>query len=214
MKKYAIIVAGGVGTRMRSATPKQFLLIEEVPIIVHSIRKFLIADPSVEAIVVLPQAHLGEWEKIRTQYFSGIGIKTTVGGSTRSESVQAGLALVQDESLVAIHDAVRPYVSKETINMAYHSAEQYGSGVAVVNLKDSIRELRLDGASEARDRSNYVLVQTPQTFNSVKLKDSYDKVGDGVFTDDASVYEAAGYSVRLVDGSYDNIKITTPEDLK
>lgn len=213
MKKYAIIVAGGIGTRMKSDVPKQFLRIDGDPIIVHSIRKFLAFDKAVEIIVVLPEVHLKQWDAIAFQYFSDQNIAITSGGLTRSASVMSGLALIDGDGIVAVHDAVRPFVSVETIKSSFQLAEKSGSGVATVSLKDSIREIDGD-SSIARDRSNYVLVQTPQTFRVNQLKDAYEKAGAGLFTDDASVFEAAGYKVNLVEGSYDNVKITTPEDLK
>ncbi|MEP1034732.1 2-C-methyl-D-erythritol 4-phosphate cytidylyltransferase [Ekhidna sp.] len=213
MKKYAIIVAGGIGTRMKSAVPKQFLLLNGVPIIVQSINRFLTYDDKTQVIVVLPEVHVTQWEAIKFQYFPDTEIRVTTGGMTRSASVLSGLALINEDGLVAVHDAVRPFVSKETITQSFKSADKHGSGVAVVSLKDSIREL-INDESIARDRTNYVLVQTPQTFRVSELKLAYEKAGAGLFTDDASVYEAAGFSVNLVDGTYDNIKITTPEDLK
>ena len=206
-------MAGGMGTRMKSDVPKQFLRINDVPIIVCSIRKFLEYDSKMGIIVVLPETHMKQWEAIRFQYFPDLDIAATPGGITRSASVLSGLTLISGDGLVAVHDAVRPYVSVETIAASFESAKKYGSGVSVVELKDSIREI--DGKSSiARDRSSYVLVQTPQTFEVGKLKDAYKKMGAAVFTDDASVFEAAGYQVHLMDGSYSNIKITTPEDLK
>ncbi|MEP0985358.1 2-C-methyl-D-erythritol 4-phosphate cytidylyltransferase [Ekhidna sp.] len=214
MKRHAIIVAGGIGTRMKSDVPKQFLLVDGEPIIIRSIRKFLNFDKSINIIVVLPENHMKQWEAIKFQYFPDADFKLASGGLTRTASVMSGLAFV-DDGLVAIHDAVRPFVSVETISVSFKSAETFGSGVSVVALKDSIRELVQDtSTSIARDRSNYVLVQTPQTFNVKELKDAYQKAGVGLFTDDASVFEAAGYTVHLVDGTNDNIKITTPEDLK
>lgn len=206
-------MAGGKGTRMKSDVPKQFLPVDGVPIIVHSIKKFLAYKKQLQVIVVLPEAHLSQWEAIKFQYFPDTHIEVTTGGITRSASVLSGLTLVNDDGLVAIHDAVRPFVSVETIKDSFESAKKHGSGVAVIELKDSIRELEAH-ASVARDRSNYVLVQTPQTFEVKKLKEAYEKAGAAIFTDDASVYEAAGYMVHLVSGTYDNIKITTPEDLK
>ncbi len=205
-------MAGGVGARMKSDVPKQFLLIDGVPILVHTIRKFLIYDKPINLILVLPKSHLQQWEVLKSQYFPDTNIQVTSGGETRSASVLSGLTLAE-KGLVAVHDAVRPFVSIDTIMSSYESAQKKGSGVAAVQLKDSIREL--DGVSSiARDRSNYVLVQTPQTFKVDELKEAYRIAGAGIFTDDASVYEAAGYEVHLVEGTYDNIKITTPEDLK
>ncbi len=206
-------MAGGVGTRMKSEVPKQFLRIDGEPIIVKSIKKFLTYDHKLTVIVVIPEVHLKEWEAIKFQYLPDTDIQSTSGGITRSASVLSGLTLIHGDGLVAIHDAVRPFVSIDTIKDSFESAGNKGSGVSVVSLKDSIRELENSG-SIARDRSNYVLVQTPQTFKVNEIKDAYEKAGAGLFTDDASVYEAAGYSVSIVDGTYDNIKITTPEDLK
>lgn len=206
-------MAGGSGTRMNSEVPKQFLPIDGVPIIIQSIRKFIQYSPHLQVVVVLPQDHMEQWDALSFQYFPDRDIKITSGGITRSASVLSGLAFVDDESLVAIHDAVRPFVLEETIKASYDCAEKNGSGVAAVDLKDSVRELTEDG-SIARDRSNYKLVQTPQTFYAKDLKTAYKKAGAGVFTDDASVFEVAGFPVYLVEGSYDNIKITTPEDLK
>ena len=206
-------MAGGIGTRMKSKVPKQFLRIDGEPIIVKSIKKFLVFDQKLSVIVVLPESYLKEWEAIKFQYFPDTDIKSTSGGITRSASVLSGLALIEGDGLVAIHDAVRPFVTIATIKDSFESAGNKGSGVSVVPLKDSIRELE-NSSSIARDRSNYVLVQTPQTFKVKEIKDAYEKAGAGLFTDDASVYEAAGYIVSLVNGTYDNIKITTQGDLK
>ncbi len=206
-------MAGGIGTRMKSDVPKQFLEIDGIPIIVRSIQKFLDYDSSVSIVVVLPEQHVDEWNEIKSTYLSSTDITLTVGGKSRTESVMSGLAKIDETGLVAIHDAVRPFVSIKTIADSFASASKHLSGVATVALKDSIREIGAD-TSAARDRSNYVLVQTPQTFDVKALKSAYKIAGDGLYTDDASVFEAAGNKVHLVDGTYDNIKITTPEDLK
>lgn len=205
-------MAGGSGTRMKSTVPKQFLLIDGVPIIVHSIRKFLQHEDSISIVLVLPADHLDQWSQIKDEFFPSEEFIVAIGGSTRTASVQSGLHEI-GEGLVAIHDAVRPFVSVDTISESYKSAEKFGSGIAVVKMKDSIRELSGDH-SFARDRANYVLVQTPQTFRVDELKAAYQLIDDAPFTDDASVFEAAGKQIYLVDGTYDNIKITTPEDLK
>lgn len=197
---------------MKSTVPKQFLLLDGVPIIVHSIRKFLQHEDSVSIVLVLPADHMDQWNQIKSEFFPSEEFIVAIGGSTRTASVQSGLQEIGD-GLVAIHDAVRPFVSLDTISTSYKSAEQFGSGIAAVKMKDSIRELSGD-RSIARDRANYVLVQTPQTFRISELKDAYKTTGDVPFTDDASVFEAAGKLVHLVEGTYDNIKITTPEDLK
>jgi 2-C-methyl-D-erythritol 4-phosphate cytidylyltransferase len=213
MKKFAIIVAGGVGTRMQSATPKQFLLLHNEPVIVKTIRQFLDFDPSMEIVVVLPENHLSSWS-VLSESFPYISKATTViGGATRSESVKAGLDAIPNKGLVAIHDAVRPFVKVETIQESFESADKFGSGVAAVPLKDSIREISSDKISQGRNRDNYMLVQTPQTFRIEEIKKAYDVAGTTSFSDDATVYEMAGFDVRLIEGNYSNIKITTPEDL-
>ncbi len=215
MNRYAIIVAGGKGTRMNSEVPKQFLLIDGVPIIVWTIRAFLEADSKIRPIIVLPKSHLKDWFQIKEKFLKGYDIDHSIGGETRTASVMSGLSKAGKDGLVAIHDAVRPYVSIEVIMKSYDSAEKYGSGVACVPLKDSIRELKTASSSQARNRDKFVLVQTPQTFDLREIKDAYQKITNkSTHTDDASVYEQAGYTVRLVEGSYSNIKITTPDDLK
>ena len=206
-------MAGGLGTRMNNEIPKQFLLYEGEPIIIKTLKRFLEAAPNIKIIVVLPQKHLSKWDDLKKHYTFLNNFEVATGGKSRTESVKFGLDKIVNKGLVAIHDAVRPFVTNETILASFQSAELYGSGVAVVKLKDSIRET--DGnISKAKDRANYVIVQTPQTFNVDEIKLAYEKAGDHSFTDDATVYEVAGYSVNLVEGSYLNIKITTPEDLK
>lgn len=210
MKRHAIIVAGGSGSRMQSEVPKQFLELDGKPLIVHAIEKFLQID-GIQLVVVLPKDHTDSWEQVKSIFFADKKISIAIGGSTRTESVRSGLNLV-DEGLVAIHDAVRPFASNEIIEQSFHSAEAFGSGVAAVKLKDSIRKV-VPQSSEARDRDQYVIVQTPQTFRVSEIKDAYSKA-DGSFSDDATVFEKAGYQVKLIEGDYSNIKITTPEDLK
>jgi 2-C-methyl-D-erythritol 4-phosphate cytidylyltransferase len=212
MHKYAIIVAGGKGTRMQSPVPKQFLEIDGTPIIVLTIRKFLQYDPKIGLIVVLPSDHLRTWKVIQQQYFNDVSLQTAEGGDTRFDSVKAGLSHLPEHGLVAIHDAVRPFVSIRTIGSSFLSAEGLGSGVAAVLLKDSIREITIDG-SRARRREDFRIVQTPQTFRLEEIKQAFRQARRNTFTDDASVYEAAGFSVSLVEGSYENKKITTPDDL-
>ena len=214
MKKFAIIVAGGSGTRMKSKVPKQFLILDDEPIIIKTIRKFESAVPDIEVIVVLPKSQLDHWDNLVDQFPFVSKVLVTYGGDTRTDSVISGLAQIQEDGLVAVHDAVRPYVPTETILSSFASAEKFGSGVAAVPLKDSIRELYPGKKSKARNRSNFVLVQTPQTFDVARLKEAYAMIEDTIFTDDASVFENAGEKVYLVEGSYSNIKITTPDDLK
>ena len=212
MEKFAIIVAGGVGKRMQSDVPKQFLLIDGEPIIVKTIKQFVAYDPSINIIVILPEDHLTKWEKIKQAFLPNLSIDEDSGGETRTLSVLAGLNKISGEGLVAVHDAVRPFVSQKSIADSFESAALHGSGVVTVALKDSIRKV-IGNKSEARNREDYKIVQTPQTFKVGMLKNSYEKIGEQQFTDDASVFEYAGNPVFLVEGTYGNIKITTPEDL-
>lgn len=214
MNKFAIIVAAGSGSRMKSKVPKQFLIVDDEPIIVKTIRKFKETVPTIRLIVVLPKIHLSYWDNLKIDFPFLDEVTIAIGGKTRSESVISGLAEINGNGIVAVHDAVRPYVTTSTIIASFASAETTGSGVAAVPLKDSIRELYPGKKSKTRNRNNFVLVQTPQTFDVSKLKAAYAKLGDLTFTDDASVFENAGEEVHLVEGAYSNIKITTPEDLK
>ena len=212
MDKYAIILAGGQGLRMGTSVPKQFLEITGKPIIVHSIQKFLEYDKSINLIVVLPQEQLNSWKAIQRTYFPDQKLIITTGGKTRAQSVRSGLLKIVNDGIVAIHDAARPFVSNETIAESFTSAKSYGSGIASVKLKDSLREMK-DEKSYSRDRANYKLIQTPQTFRIEEIKQAYQQIESNEFTDDASLYEAAGFDVKLVSGAYNNIKITVPEDL-
>lgn len=212
MKRFALIMAGGKGTRMKSEVPKQFMLINKKPVIVHTIEKFLAATSHI--ILVLPKNHLETWAKIQTRYFPKVPIETAIGGETRTDSVKSGLKKLTNEGLVAIHDAVRPFVSLEEIESSFNSAQLHGSGVVAVPLKDSIREVYGTTInSRAKNRENFVLAQTPQTFRTSEIKHAYDHITRQNHSDDATVYELAGYKVRLTLGNYANIKITTPEDL-
>lgn len=207
-----VIVAGGSGTRMKTILPKQFIEIAGKPVLVHTIEAFLRDDLRMEVILVLPPDHFSTWEKIKAEYLPNQEIIHTSGGATRFQSVRFGLEKVTRE-LVAVHDAVRPCVSHTVIQKAFESAEKFGSGLVTVSLKDSIREVT-GNKSTARDRTAYRIVQTPQTFQTNLIRKAFLQEESPAFTDDATVFEAAGYQVHLVEGTYENIKITTAEDLK
>lgn len=210
MKRYVIIVAGGSGSRMNTDLPKQFLKIDGIPVIIRTIMKF--EDLVDNIVVVIPESYISLWEELKIHYFPALTIKSAIGGETRTHSVINGLSEIKsNEGLVAIHDAARPFVSKESIKKTFEKASETGSGVLAVPLKDSLRKVE-KGYSENRDRASYYLMQTPQTFSLRLLKKAYSEAID-VYTDDASAFEAAGNSVTLVDGTYQNIKITTPEDI-
>lgn len=212
MKKYAIIVAGGKGVRMGNTIPKQFLLLAGKPILMHTINAFYNTSKDIDLIVVLPKNEIKLWNSFIQQYSFKIVHKVIEGGKTRFHSVQNGLNHVAKDSLVAIHDGVRPLVSKKVINHSYEEAIVHGNAITSVQLKESIR--LVDSASNKTvDRTNYRLIQTPQTFKSDEIIEAFNNAQISNFTDDASVLEDNGKAIHLIDGEYHNIKITTPEDL-
>ncbi|OKL40659.1 2-C-methyl-D-erythritol 4-phosphate cytidylyltransferase [Pontibacter flavimaris] len=210
--EYAIIVAGGSGSRMQHELPKQFMEVAGKPILMHTIERFHKYNPAVRMVVVLPQEQLNTWRSLCQKHGFRLFHMTVPGGATRFGSVRNGLDAVMGDGLVAVHDGVRPFVAVETIQAAYEAAATYGSAVVAVSPKDSIRELTAEG-SRAVPRAKYKLVQTPQVFQASILRKAYEQPEQEYFTDDASVVESIGESITLVEGSYRNIKITTPEDL-
>lgn len=212
MKKYAVIVAGGAGLRMGSLLPKQFLLIHNWPIVWYTMQVFLKSYKDIQIILVLPEDYYDTGRAISDEMNPQFPVLTVTGGETRFHSVQKGLALVQEPSVVFVHDAVRCLTSPSLIHLCYEEAIQFGSAIPCVESKDSIRILTSTGHSSI-NRSNIKLVQTPQTFLSDLILRAYQTPFLESFTDDASVLEAAGHAVHLVDGEVNNIKITTPLDL-
>jgi len=214
MERYAIIVAGGSGTRMGSEIPKQFLLLEDKPIIIHTINAFISTNPKIKIILVLPQDSIQEWKLLCSKYNFNCPITVVAGGSSRFASVKNGLQKIENSnSLVAIHDGVRPLVTQKMINVSYELASDKGTAIAATPLKETIR--KIDGVnSRTIDRNQLRSIQTPQTFQTSLIKNAFEKFEqDQNFTDDASVAEKAGYQIHLFEGDYKNIKITTPEDL-
>jgi 2-C-methyl-D-erythritol 4-phosphate cytidylyltransferase len=214
MKKYAIIVAGGTGTRMGRAIPKQFLLLYDKPVLYYTLCAFLEAYEDLEIILVLPEEFSDMGKEIIDAYFDYTRIQVTFGGETRFHSVQNGLKLVAEESIIFVHDAVRCLVSTELIQLCYEHTMQMGSAVPVVRCRDSVRFLNEEGNdNEVMDRSKIVLVQTPQTFHSKILLPAFEIDYKERFTDEATVVESFGLKISLVEGEEDNIKITRPVDL-
>lgn len=211
-EQFVLIVAGGSGSRMKYSIPKQFIPIGNMPILMHTIAAFYQSNKNIHITVVLPGDHIQYWEDLCKKFNFTIVHNLVKGGDTRGASVINGLNSLPGEGLVAIHDGVRPFVSKEIISNSFDIAGKHGSAVAVVDLKDSIRKVDLS-ENKAVDRTNYKIVQTPQTFKIPLIKESYRKADLLTFTDDATVAEAAGNKIELIKGSYDNIKVTTPEDL-
>ncbi|MCC7302597.1 MAG: 2-C-methyl-D-erythritol 4-phosphate cytidylyltransferase [Bacteroidia bacterium] len=212
MKYYAIIVAGGLGNRMNNPVPKQFLKLNGRPVIMHTITRFHECELKPEIIVVLHKDHHVVWKQLCEEFHFEIPHRLTSGGDTRFLSVRSGLRQTEGEGIVAIHDAARPLVHSKTILHAYKAAEMYGNAVPAIPLSDSIRKVD-PSASVAVDRTKYCVVQTPQVFHSELLRRAYAREFKITFTDDASVVESLGETIHLIDGTPDNIKITTPMDL-
>ncbi len=211
MKRYSIIVAGGSGTRMGGETPKQFLLLKGKPLLMHCMEKF--SKHCDQVIVVLADERKHDWKELCAQFNFTLDHQLVSGGIMRAESVRNGLEAIEGESIVAIHDAARPLISENLIEKLFTIAEQQGSAIPVIKLGDSLR--KVEGAeSKAVERNDYRLVQTPQCFDFFLLKKAFLQPGYRNFTDEASLAEAAGYQVHLVEGEVDNIKITLPGDLR
>lgn len=213
MNRYAVIVAGGRGSRMQSELPKQFMLLLDLPVLMHTIERFVMAYEDIHFILVLPKDQVAFWKNLCAQMDFSIDHEITDGGETRFESVQKGLALCPGEGVVAIHDGVRPLVTPELIRRCFAQAEEHGSALPVIPLSQSVRKTE-NGTNHSVSRDGLVTVQTPQCFRLSELKPCYNLAYDPSFTDDASVFEAAGHKVHLVEGEATNLKITTPEDLK
>ncbi|MEO1054861.1 MAG: 2-C-methyl-D-erythritol 4-phosphate cytidylyltransferase [Bacteroidota bacterium] len=212
-KEYAIIVAGGKGTRMESDIPKQFITLGGKPILMHTINAFVNYSDKISIILVLPSDDIATWNQLCAKYNFDVPITIQTGGDSRFQSVKRGLEIIDGDGLVAIHDGVRPLVSTEIIGASFNLAAIHKSAVAAVRLKESIRITDKD-TTKAMDRAKFRLIQTPQTFEVDLIKDAYNTKEEDFLTDDASVAERSGHKISLFEGSYENIKITTPEDLK
>ena len=213
MKKIAIIVAGGKGLRMGGDLPKQFIPIAGKPLLMHTLQRFYDAVPDVERYLVLPEEHIACWQELCKKYRFNLPCRLVKGGATRFHSVKNGLdALTETEGIVAIHDGVRPFPSKKLIVEAFAKAEEKGAVIPVMPVTETLRQLNEKGSAVV-DRNLYRLVQTPQVFKLDWLKEAYKQPYNALFTDDASVVEATGKGVSLIEGNRENIKITHPEDL-
>lgn len=210
--EYALIVAGGKGTRIKSTLPKQFLDLNGKPILLHTLEAFYRYSESITVILVLPEDDFPTWKKICAVHHFEKPVVLQKGGETRFQSVKNGLDKIEGPGLVAIHDGVRPLINQDIIGASFRLAAVHKTAVAAVRLKESIRMTDQD-TTKAVDRSRYRLIQTPQTFDIELIKNAYQQKEDVSMTDDASVAERAGHTISLFEGSYENIKITTPEDL-
>ena len=216
MDKIAIIVAAGSGTRMQSDLPKQFLPLAGKAILLHTAEAFIRAFPDIKIILVLPSDQIAYGRQLLQEQPYKSQVTVTAGGNSRFQSVANGLALVTEDSIVFVHDGVRCLISPSLIQRCYHAALQNGSAIPVCPATDSMRIISTAGkqqTSKTIDRASIRLVQTPQTFKSSLLKQAFDQPYQAGFTDEASVLEAMGAPVFLVEGDPDNLKITRPIDL-
>ena len=213
MKKTIIIVAGGNGTRMGAEIPKQFILLNGKPILMHTLQNFYAMDATTQLILVLPKSQFGVWEELKKTHKFAIPHELAEGGKTRFLSVKNGLAKVKNSDVVGVHDGVRPFVSNQVVNACFDAANLRGAAVPAVPIVQSLRLLE-DAGSQAIDRSNYRAVQTPQCFKTSVLKKAFQNADRTDYSDDATVVEMFGQKIELVEGNSENIKITTPIDLK
>ena len=210
---YAIIVAGGSGSRMGSAVPKQFLSVNGLPVLMHTLLAFYNTEAKPQLILALHANFHDYWKQLCNTHNFNIPHLLVTGGETRFHSVKAAFESITDTGgIVAVHDAVRPLITGQLIDAAYQQAVEKGNAIVAVKSRDSIRQLK-GALSTSLKRDEIYLVQTPQTFQYSQLKAAYLQEYNDTFTDDASVVEAAGFDIHLIDGSHQNIKITFPEDI-
>ena len=208
-----VIVAGGTGTRMGGNLPKQFMLLDGQPILARTINNFAEALPEAEIVVVLPADYIDFWNDYARR-FTVATHQTAAGGAERFHSVANGIAALSPAcELIAIQDGVRPLATHECILRTVRHAAEKGSAIPVVRAVDSFREVAADGSSHPVDRSSLRIVQTPQVFRADLLRRAYNRPYEPEFTDDATVVEASGVPVELVEGEMLNLKITTHDDL-
>lgn len=207
-----VIVAGGKGTRMGASTPKQFLLLNGLPILMHTIQAFLRWDKDAEIVLVLPKTEQEQWNELVEKYNFTPQLTLTTGGATRFDSVYNGLQKTTGD-IIAIHDGVRPLVSSATIQNCFDAAIAFGNGIPCIPINDSIRKTKGE-ENQMVNRAHYFRIQTPQVFQRSIILNGFKQPYSDAFTDDASVIEKAGEKIHLVEGNEENIKITRPSDLK
>ncbi len=211
-----IIVAGGSGQRMQSNIPKQFLILGNEPVLMHTIRRFALFEPTEEIIVVLPASQLSTWEELCYTYHFNIKHTPVIGGNNRFESVRAGLKICNSNNeYIAVHDGVRPLISEELLLRTYNHAISYGNAVPAIAVTDTLRYLNPSeqGGNKSVNRTLFRAIQTPQIFQTKSLQAAYKQPFQSHFTDDSSVLEQWGTTIHLSEGDYNNIKLTNPLDL-
>lgn len=213
MQKIAVIVAGGMGQRMGTAVPKQFLLLHGKPILWYTLQRFLSIWDDLHVVLVLPKEHQAEGVKIVESLQASHRVSVAEGGDTRFQSVKNGLSLIKEPAVIFVHDGVRCLLSSELIKRCYEQTLEKGSAIPAVAATDSIRIVEGEGHYVA-DRNLVRIIQTPQTFLSDLLLPAFQQSYQASFTDEATVVEASGKKVFLIEGEYTNLKITRPEDLQ
>ncbi len=210
MRKYAIIAAGGSGKRMGNTVPKQFLPINGKPILWYSVKAFTQAFNDITVVVVAPASHLEQAKESCSEFRDAVFIE---GGSSRFQSVKNGLSMVKEDSIVFVHDAVRCLVTKDLLSRCYDQAMEKGSAIPAIPVNDSLRIIA-DGGNKTMPRDSIRIIQTPQTFKSGIILPAFRGEEQPHFTDEATVVEASGITVHLIEGEETNIKITRPFDLQ
>lgn len=212
--QYVIIVAGGIGTRMKSDRPKQFIDLEKVPVIIRTIQCFLKYNPNIHIIICIHRNYKSYLEGLIEKFeLKSFDIKITLGGESRFASVKNGIQLINDSNaIVGIHDAARPFVSQQTITNCYEIAEKLGNAVPAISVNESMRKIS-NNINNSVNRNEYRIIQTPQCFIVNKIKKAFEQEYNPAFTDDATVLELMGEKINLVEGNVENIKITSPHDL-
>lgn len=210
--KLMVIVAGGSGTRMGGQLPKQFMDLMGRPVLMHTV-ELMSQVPSTRIVVVLPSEHQSLWQDLCKQHSFSVPHTVVSGGATRHQSVANGLAAWDGEHLIGVHDGVRPLVSLPTLVRCYAEAEEFGSAIPVMPSIESVRVLDPNGTNHAVDRSTIMMVQTPQVFRANLIIEAFKQPESPLFTDEASVLEAAGHPIHLTQGNRENIKLTTPPDM-
>ena len=213
MQRSAIIVAGGSGTRIGGVLPKQFQDLLGRPMLCWTLEAFAAFDPDLDLVLVLPAVHRTTWEELRRRHGFHLPHRVTDGGHDRTASVRNGLALVDHDGVVGVHDGARPLASPALIERCFTTAKELGNAVPVVPVTSSLREVTLEG-NQAADRTRYRLVQTPQCFRAHLLREAFEQAGDASYTDEAGLVESAGNPIHLVDGEAHNLKVTEPLDLR
>ena len=212
MKHFAILTAGGTGTRMKAKIPKQFLLLGNLPILMHTVKRFYQFDNQITIILSLPENYIEYWKNLCAEYHFTIKHHIVKGGETRFHSIKNALDLITEEGVVSVHDGVRPLVSSETVKRTFEAAEKIGNAVAYSDIVFSLRTIK-NNTNVTVNRDLYKEIQTPQVFYVKDLQNSYNVKFKEEFTDDASVFEAGGHKIHLVKSNKENIKITSPEDI-